>query len=199
DKRGHDPGTAVTEMPPQVDPALGLDEVDPGAAEGVVDLVVEVDTIGHEHDPRVVLPELLQDRVGEHHHREALPAPLGMPDNTALPRPVRSDPPDPLHRPLHAEVLLVPGDLPLASLEEREVPHELEEPLGAAESIEQPVLLGHLPAEGEGVEVGLDLRAMRGPEPRPLELAPQFVDLASGARPPEPRQLFLRELALTPP
>src|SRR5690606_25357145 len=69
---------------------------------------------------------------------------------------------------------------------------------GAAEGIEEPVLLGHLPAEGEGLEVRLDLRAMRGAEPRPVELAPQFVDLAGGARAPEPRQLLLGELALPP-
>src|SRR5690606_29845171 len=143
-------------------------------------------------------PELLKDRVGEHHHGEALPAPLGVPDDTALPRPVRSDPPDPLHRPFHAEVLLVPGDLALASLEEREVPRELEEPLRAAEGIENPVLLGHVPAEGEGVEIGFDLRAMRGAEPRPVELAPQFVDLVGEARPAQPGQLLLGELSLPP-
>ena len=127
-------------------------------AEGLVDLVVEVDAVGHQHDLRVVEARLQGDRLGQHDHRERLAAPLGVPDDAPGPLPLLVAGPDPLEDPLDAEELLVAGDLLLARVEEGVAEHQPQEPLGPAQGVEGAVLVGDRPPSlaSEVVEVGAD-------------------------------------------
>ena len=76
-------------------PALGLDRLHVAVAERLVDLVVQVHAVGHQHD-LVVGQVLPGDGLGQHHHRQRLAAPLGVPDHAALAPPFVVPLPDPL-------------------------------------------------------------------------------------------------------
>src|SRR4051812_14774138 len=100
------------------------------------DLLVQLLTICHD-DERPVAPETPQDLLGKHDHREALPAPLGMPEHakTAL---VLLQALDGLDGTVHPEDLMVFRDnLPQAAtsiLEEEEVLNQIEETARLARS-----------------------------------------------------------------
>ena len=70
DERGDDLGTRIGEVRPQLLPAIRLQEAHAGAAEGVVDLIVQVHAVRDEDNTRLLVAELAEDGVGQHYHRE---------------------------------------------------------------------------------------------------------------------------------
>ena len=97
--------------------------------EGAVDLVVEVYPVGDDDDLGVA--HLLRNGLGEHHHGEALTAPLRVPDHPAA-RLVTVAVYDAAHRLFDGVVLLVARHLLLPVVEDDEIVGELQQTLGAA-------------------------------------------------------------------
>ena len=113
-------------------------------AERLPDLLVQIYAIGDQHDLLVEDGKILGDRGSEHDHRERLSAALRVPDDTAQPPPLRVGVPYPLHHVPHTEVLLIPRDLFLARVVEREPVHQFQQALRPAQSEERPILFGRL-------------------------------------------------------
>ena len=137
---------------------------------GLVDLIVQIDPIGHEDDFVIIDRAVEGEGLGEHHHGDALPASLSVPDNAPLPRNIALSPAHAFLDLLDAEVLLISSHLLLACVEEHEAEYQLEESLLAAEGIERAVLRGYLP-----LEAAVTRRTL--PDPR-LPGREDLVDLA---------------------
>ena len=121
--------------------ALGVRK--PARGEHPGDLPVELSAVGDDDQggllPRFVAAELER----EPQHRQALPRPLRVPDDSA-PRARLSGGADSPHRLVDGDELLVAGQLaagPAAvDLEDNEVPHDVEEVSRLEQSVEQGVL-----------------------------------------------------------
>ena len=74
----------------QVTPVPGLHGPHTRVLESVRDLVVEVDSVGDQHDARCEGVRQVGQGAGQHHHRQALAAASGVPDHTSVPLAVRS-------------------------------------------------------------------------------------------------------------
>ena len=117
--------------------ALGLQSA---AAEGVVDLIVQVHAVGHQHHFLVRARNVLSDRRGEHHHGERLTASLRMPHHATRTLTVGIRMADAVRRALDAEVLLIPGDLLLTAIVQDETLCEFHQAIGTTEGKERSVL-----------------------------------------------------------
>ena len=113
----------------QIGSALRAVDVLVHTLEDHLDLLVKLGAVGDDEDPAVHVPEFT-DPLRQPHHREALPAALGVPDDPAFATA------DVLPGLLHAEVLVVPADLLDAGVEDHEVVDEFEQAVGRAEVAE---------------------------------------------------------------
>src|SRR5689334_3003048 len=95
--------------------------------EGALELVVEVNPIGHKHHARVHDLFVQSKATGKHDHREGFARPLGMPDDstraTAIVLPVF----DPREDILDGEELLIAADLFNAKVEQRKSTGEIKQ------------------------------------------------------------------------
>ena len=132
----------VAERLREIGPALRAVDVLVHAREDLLDLLVELLAVGDDEHPSVHVPEFA-DPLRQPHHREALPAALGVPDDPAFAAA------DVLPGRLHPEKLVVTADLLGAGVEDHEVVDEFEQAVGGAEVAE----LGEEGGSG-GVVVG---------------------------------------------
>jgi hypothetical protein len=102
--------------------------------EGLPDLLVQVDPVGHDHHPRVRDALLQRQRLAEQHHRQRFPGALRLPDHAALAAALRVPLAHPLQRAADREVLLVAGDLlhRAALVVDDELARQLDQPLRPA-------------------------------------------------------------------
>ncbi|OPY86292.1 MAG: hypothetical protein A4E72_01712 [Syntrophus sp. PtaU1.Bin208] len=112
---------------------------DAAAGEGLVDLRVQVLAVG-QHQEGEIPAQPAVDLPREHHHRVALPRPLGMPENPQLSVALPAAP-DGLDGPVDAQELVIPGqDLlrpPRRVVEEDEILQQVQKVLPAADPLEQ--------------------------------------------------------------
>ena len=100
--------------------------------EGLIDLVVEIGSVGHQHDTR--RGNTHRERLREHHHGQRLARSLRMPDNAACASSAVVARLDTLQQVLHREILLMARHLLHTAVEEREAACEIEDALWAAET-----------------------------------------------------------------
>ena len=128
--------------------ALGVRK--PAGGEHPGDLPVELGAVGDDDDGGLLLRLVAAELEREPEHRQALPRPLRVPDDSA-PRARLPGRPDPAHRLVDGDELLVAGQLsdgPAAvDLEHDEVPHDVEEVSWFEQSVEQDVLRGRRASE----------------------------------------------------
>ena len=142
------PGAGLAEHLQQVGAAAAAMDTLVGAAKNSFDLLVQLISIGDDHYPGVGVGG--QDPAGEQHHDDAFAAALGVPDDAALAA---------AHEGLggfDAEILMHPGQLFGAGVKEHKIPHQLNQPIFAAEVeqiLVQPVEAGVWSAFLPGEEV----------------------------------------------
>ena len=121
--------------------ALGVRK--PARGEHPGDLPVELGAVGDDDHGGLLLRLVAAELEGEPEHGQALPRPLGVPDDSA-PRARLPGGADATHRLVHGDELLVAGQLadgPAAvDLEHDEVPHDVEQVPRLEQSVEQDVL-----------------------------------------------------------
>ena len=119
----------VAERLREIGPALRAVDVLVHTHEDLLDLLVKLLAVGDDEHPSVHVPEFA-DPLRQPHHREALPAALGVPDDSAFASA------DVLPGRLHPEVLVVTADLLGAGVEDHEVVDQFEQAVGGAEVAE---------------------------------------------------------------
>ena len=129
-QRAHQPLLVLLQDAEEVGAAAGAVDLLVDAEEDLLDLLVELGAVGDDHDAGVL--DVLADPLGEPHHRQALAAALGMPDDAALPAL------DVRLRGAHPEVLVVAAGLLRAGIEDHEVVHDLQQPLRPADLVQAP-------------------------------------------------------------
>ena len=92
-----------------------------GSGEDPFYLFVQLVAVGYDHHPGIWL--VLQNPLGQEHHDDALAAPLGVPDDTALAAV------DMRLRRLDAEILVYAKQLLYAAIEQHKIMHQLDQPL----------------------------------------------------------------------
>ena len=80
-QRGNDFRARALQQFQQVPSGIGLLGVDATGLEGAVNLVIQVNAIGHQHDFRAECSEALQQGLSQHHHGQGLAAALRAPDH----------------------------------------------------------------------------------------------------------------------
>ena len=128
-----------------------------------VELVVQVDAVGHHHDGGAVQRGLQQ--MGVEHHGQRLAAALGMPEHAAL-AVGAGGLPGPLHRLAHREILVIPRQY-LGRL--LAVPRKEDEVL---QNVQQPLFLEHPLVKGLELHHG-GVLGLVGAFPLPLHEAVQ--------------------------
>ena len=128
-----------------------------------VELVVQVDAVGHHHDGGAVQRSLQQ--MGVEHHRQRLAAALGMPEHAAL-AVGAGGLPRPLHRLAHREILVIARQY-LGRL--LAVPRKEDEVL---QNVQQPLFLEHPLVKGLELHHG-GVLGLVGAFPLPLHEAVQ--------------------------
>src|SRR5262245_19393677 len=111
--------------------------------EDTIDLVIEIDTVRDQDDPWVARRTRLEDRLGEHNHRQRLTAALSMPHHTTRARPIWANSPEPFQNVPDGKVLLVACHLAGASFEHGVPAREFQQPQGLTECVQKAVLLRH--------------------------------------------------------
>ena len=72
DQRGNDVCFVFGDQFHQVPPRLSAIRCQAASREGVAELLIEINAVGHEHDARRADIEIQHQRLGEHHHRQRL-------------------------------------------------------------------------------------------------------------------------------
>ena len=151
DRGHHRPAGRMLQEPAQAPHARRALRVrEPAGGEHPGDLPVELRPVGDDDDGRLPLRLVAAELEREPQHRQALPRPLRMPDDSApcawFPRR-----PDPAHRLVHGDELLVARQLAHApaafDLEHDEVPHHVEQVARLQQAVEQDVLRRRLAPE----------------------------------------------------
>ena len=139
----------------QVSAGPGLLDLFAAVLERVVDLVVQIDPVGDQHDLGIADLVVQGQALGQHDHRQRLAAALRMPDDAAQPAAVRHSPANTLENVADAEVLLIAGDLFLSRVKQNVSIGQIQQSSRPAQRIDQSILLGDLPRAFplHGVEV----------------------------------------------
>ena len=151
DHRHHHAGTGLAEQISHLGSATGDADRLAGERRRVAQLLLEVVAVGDQHDLEAPQVGVAAHRPDQEHHRQALARPLGVPHDSAPAVDVAVERPSvalyqPPQRPMHPPVLLVAAhDLDCATRpglhEQREVPHDVEQPLRRQHSRYQQLLL----------------------------------------------------------
>ena len=144
DRRHHRPAGRVFQDPPQAAHAVGPLRVgEPARGEHAGDLPVELGAVGDDDDGRLLLRLVAAELERQPEHGQALARPLRVPDDAA-PRTRFPRRPDPPHRLVDGDELLVAGQLAdgaaVFDLEDNEVAGDVEEVARLEEPVEQDVL-----------------------------------------------------------
>jgi len=181
--RGDNVGALRVDELDQMPTRVGLLDRLAARLEGAVDLLVEVNAVGDEHDARVGDGGVQRERLGQHHHRQRLAAAGRVPDDAAGALPLRVEMRHAVERRLDGEVLLVAGDLLHPAVEDDEPVDKLQQALWVKQAVERAVLLGGQ-ALADALEVPPHPVAIVAPvvQARGLLLAERLVDQLVGRR-----------------
>ena len=152
DHRHHHTGAGPPQQLSHLGPAAGHPDGLAGELGGAAKLPLQVGAVGDQHDLEPAQIGVAAHGPDQEHHGEALARPLGVPDDPAAAVDMAVHWPgvafdQPLQRLVHAPVLLVAAhDLDHAARadlhEQREVPHDVEQPLRGQHPRRQQLLLG---------------------------------------------------------
>ena len=88
-KGGDDMGAMILQQFNKMFAGIGLLRLQAAGAKGSANLIVQIDTVGHQNDLGVDDIRVQGQRLGQHHHGQGFAAALGVPDHAARSRPNR--------------------------------------------------------------------------------------------------------------